>query len=103
MPSETSERPEFLTEEHLDFLYELRASGKCNMFESPVHLRTSFPELSKSDSYKVFSWWSENFDQERAESASSMYSSMESEDDLDLDEDEDEDEEWDEDEEEEDL
>ena len=85
---ETKERPEFLTEEHLDFLYNLRASGKINMFGAAPVLQQAFPdELTMPQARKVHVWWMENFDQERGENASAMFSSQDDSDDEDDDED----------------
>jgi hypothetical protein len=57
------ERPEFVTDEHLEFLNVLRKSNLCNMFEAPVHLRTVYG-LSMRDAKAVFQYWAETMERE---------------------------------------
>ena len=58
------ERPEIVTDEHLNYLDALRESGATNMFGASAYLRSEFPELSKSESTKVLSYWMESFGKE---------------------------------------
>ena len=37
-----------------------REKGHFNMFEAPIHLRSAF-NMTKQQSYDIFSEWSENF------------------------------------------
>lgn len=47
--------------DYFDFLNDLRESGLINMFESPSHLKSEFPELMQKEANKVFSEWALNF------------------------------------------
>jgi hypothetical protein len=55
------ERPAFVTEEHLNYLDELRESGKTNMFGARPYLMREFPLLDKDDAGKVLSYWMKSF------------------------------------------
>jgi len=56
------ERPEFVTEEHLEFLDELRESGKTNMFGARPYLHKAFKELRKDDkAQKTLLYWMHTF------------------------------------------
>ena len=55
------ERPSFVTEEHLNYLDELRESGKTNMFGARPYLMREFPLLDKDDAGKVLSYWMKSF------------------------------------------
>ena len=48
MTNET--RPEFCTDEHLEFLDRLRESGTTNMFGGAAHLEVEFPDLAEGSS-----------------------------------------------------
>ena len=53
-------RPEFLTDEHLAFLDELRESGEINMFGAAPYLSDVF-DLSKQEARKVLTYWMQTF------------------------------------------
>jgi hypothetical protein len=55
------ERPDFVTDEHLRFLDDLRKSGRINMFESPSEIRRVYPELSWLQCKGVFKYWAATF------------------------------------------
>lgn len=57
-------RPEFVKQEHLDFLDVLRESGETNMFGARPFLEREFPELTGLVSSKVLSYWMKTFGQE---------------------------------------
>ena len=59
--SEEKERPDFVTEEHLEFLDELRESGVTNMFGAGSYIEEAFPELSESQARKVLIYWMSSF------------------------------------------
>ena len=59
-----SKRPEFVKDEHLTFLDELRESGQCNMFGSGSYLANEFPELDKKLVSKVVGYWMDSFGKE---------------------------------------
>lgn len=54
MPDET---PFVVTDEHLDYLDELRDSGATNMFGARPYLMDAFPELTKKEASTVLSEW----------------------------------------------
>jgi len=58
--SEEKERPDFVTEEHLEFLDKLRESGVTNMFNSGTYLQREF-RLSLTEARKVVVYWMETF------------------------------------------
>ena len=59
--SDGVERPEFLIDEHLEFLDDLRESGETNMFGARPWLRAAYTELTKSQSGKVLAYWMKTF------------------------------------------
>lgn len=58
---EKKERPEFVSDEHLEFLDELRESGETNMFGARPYLMRYFPGLSKEEAGDVLSYWMSSF------------------------------------------
>ena len=54
------DKPVFVTEEHLQYLDDLRESGKTNMFGAAPYLAIEFG-LGKTFSLKVLSYWMETF------------------------------------------
>lgn len=55
-----TERPDGLTDEHLDYLDDLRESGVTNMFGAAPHLELAFDlELSTARAY--LSYWMRTF------------------------------------------
>jgi len=50
-----------MTEEHLTYLDELRASGITNMFGARPYLIEAFPELEKREAGNILGYWMENF------------------------------------------
>ena len=57
------ERPEYVIEEHLEFLDELRVSGTTNMFGAAPYLSDEFG-ITKSEARKILSYWMETFGDE---------------------------------------
>ena len=55
------ERPEYITDEHLVYLDELRESGDTNMFGARPYEETAFPELSEKEVGAVLSYWMKTF------------------------------------------
>lgn len=55
------EKPDFVTEDHLDFLDDLRESGETNMFGARPYLLEEFPELSKQEAAEVMKYWRVTF------------------------------------------
>jgi hypothetical protein len=53
----------FITTEHLEFLDELRLSGKTNMFDAVRFLRKEFPALTEFEARKVLVYWMKTFTQ----------------------------------------
>ena len=57
----TTERPEFLTDEHLEYLDGLRESGVTNMFGAGAYLREVFDDLKRGQEHKVLAYWMDTF------------------------------------------
>lgn len=64
-------RPEFCTDEMLEYLDRLRASGTTNMFGAGRYLEAEFPELagdhsfrSSDDAKAVLLYWMDTFGKE---------------------------------------
>lgn len=55
------ERPEFVTEEHLVFLDNLRESGATNMWGAGEYLENEYPELSEKEAGKILLYWMDTF------------------------------------------
>ena len=58
--------PEGLTEEHLEFLDELRESGVTNMFGAAPYLAHAF-ELDRSTARAYLSYWMRTFSDRHAD------------------------------------
>lgn len=56
-------RPEIVTDEHLEYLDNLRESGVTNMFGAGSYLQEEFG-LNKTDARNVLTYWMETFGQE---------------------------------------
>ncbi|MFX0133815.1 MAG: hypothetical protein ACFFDN_09230 [Candidatus Hodarchaeota archaeon] len=54
-------KPEYLTEEHLEYLDDLRESGETNMFGARPYLLTVFPDLKPEEAAKIVVYWMETF------------------------------------------
>jgi hypothetical protein len=55
------DKPEFVTDKHLEFLDELRESGDVNMFGARPYLQSAFPELKGEQAAKVLTYWMKSF------------------------------------------
>lgn len=58
--TETTERPEKVLDEHLEYLDELRESGITNMFGACPYLMEEF-DLSNTDAADVLMYWMKSF------------------------------------------
>jgi hypothetical protein len=56
-------RPDFVKSEHLEFLDNLRKSGKTNMFGATPYLVKRFC-LKEKEARQILSYWMETFGQE---------------------------------------
>lgn len=56
-----SEKPDSLTEDHLEYLDELRESGATNMFGATPYLMDEFPDLDKQQARSVLLYWMDTF------------------------------------------
>lgn len=54
-------RPDFVLDEHLGYLDELRESGITNMFSARPHILAEFPYLSEKEAGKVLVYWMHAF------------------------------------------
>ena len=57
------DRPKIVTNEHLEYLDELRESGITNMLGAPAYLKRSFGIDDKTAS-DIFSYWKDSFGKE---------------------------------------
>ena len=55
------EKPSFVTDDHLEFLDELRESGVTNMFGARPYLKKEFRTLSNDEAGEVVSYWMRTF------------------------------------------
>jgi len=55
------EKPEYLTEEHLRYLDQLRESGVTNMFGAAPFVLLQFPDLSEQQAKQVLIYWMQTF------------------------------------------
>ena len=56
-----AEKPEYLIEDHLLYLDELRESGVTNMFGALPFIRLQFPDLTKQEAKQVLIHWMKTF------------------------------------------
>ena len=57
---ETITRPDFVTQEHLEFLDDLRESGKTNMFGARPYLVDEF-DINKETAEEILTYWMKTF------------------------------------------
>ena len=55
------ERPDFVSDEHLEFLDDLRESGATNMYGATPYLEEAFDDLKRDEATKVLSYWMKTF------------------------------------------
>ena len=55
-----SERPSIVTDEHLEYLDELRASGVTNMYGSPAYVQRKFG-VTRAESETIVTYWMDTF------------------------------------------
>jgi hypothetical protein len=61
MSENNIERPEIVTDDHLEYLDWLREDGATNMYGSRPYLMREFPELNKNDAMTVLQYWMDSF------------------------------------------
>ena len=61
------ERPEYVTEEHLEFLDDLRDSGVTNMFGATPYIEDEFPDLGDVEAKQVLLYWMDSFSERHSE------------------------------------
>ena len=54
-------KPEYLTEDHLRYLDQLRESGVTNMFGAVPFILLEFPDLSEQEAKQVLLYWMKTF------------------------------------------
>lgn len=57
-------RPAFITDEHLEYLDDLRESGATNMFGARPYLMRTFRTLKGDEAATVLSYWMKTFGKE---------------------------------------
>lgn len=55
------DKPDFCTDEHLDFLDDLRESGETNMFGAAPYLFDYFTDISQEQARKIVGYWMQTF------------------------------------------
>ena len=60
-------KPDFVTEKHLEYLDELRASGKTNMFGASPYILDEFPEITEEQAKKILLYWIKSFEERNKE------------------------------------
>ena len=60
------ERPGFVTENHLEFLDDLRESGVTNMFGATSYIEDEYPELSSQEAKDLLLYWMDSFNERNA-------------------------------------
>lgn len=63
------ERPEECTDEMLNYLDDLRDSGRVNMLGAAVPLQEEFPHLSRREAQAVAVYWMETFGERHPDEA----------------------------------
>ena len=53
-------RPKFVTQEHLDYLDDLRESGQTNMYGAGPYLMRDF-DIERELSHKILDYWMKSF------------------------------------------
>lgn len=54
-------KPQVLTQEHLDYLDNLRKSGLVNVYGFGIYLQSEFPELYEEENRDIVGYWVKNF------------------------------------------
>ena len=54
-------RPDFVTDEHLEYLDGLRESGVTNMFGARAYLLDEFDALEEKEAGKILTYWMKTF------------------------------------------
>lgn len=62
--SAATTRPAFITDEHLEFLDDLRESGATNMFGARPYLKRFFRKLKDDEAATILSYWMKTFGKE---------------------------------------
>ena len=56
-------RPDYVTQEHLEYLDNLRESGIVNMFAASPYIEKRF-KVSQKEAIQILTYWMETFGQE---------------------------------------
>lgn len=65
MTEQEIERPDFVTDEHLEYLDELRESGITNMYGAPSFVENEFG-VDWETASKITSYWMKTFSKRKA-------------------------------------
>lgn len=63
MNDEVIERPDFVDDEHLEYLDDLRDSGVTNMYCASSYLQRAFRINDKDKAIKILTYWMRTFSQ----------------------------------------
>ena len=58
--AKSKKRPDFITDEHLEYLDNLRTSGEINMFGATAYLEDEF-SIERSVARKITTYWMATF------------------------------------------
>jgi hypothetical protein len=61
------ERADFIEDEHLYFLDELRITGATNMFGAGSYVQEEYPNLTKKEARDVLVYWMGTFEERNSE------------------------------------
>lgn len=59
--TDTIAKPAFVTDDHLEFLDDLRASGKTNMFGARPYVKKAFKMLTDDQARDILLYWMKTF------------------------------------------
>lgn len=54
-------RPDYITDEHLEYLDDLRESGDTNMYGATPFLMREFPDLEEKTAGEILVYWMKTF------------------------------------------
>lgn len=62
----STEKPEHLTDKHLEYLDALRASGITNMYGARPYLMNAFRNLEREEAGEILQYWMDTFTERQA-------------------------------------
>lgn len=68
-PTTENTRPDFILDEHLEYLDALRESGQTNMFGARPYLASEYPDLTRAQASEVLTYWMRTFGERHGKGA----------------------------------